>query len=244
MIRFSPYISIYDLHKDFEAVDEVIWTFSKNLKGIGTGRQRFNIHLVDNMDSERQHLDGSIKSIWKYLDQDNIRKEPLSTQKEIFLELITDSFLSVADELDWDKTSIKSAKEKSLEDRIEFEFLSKPRHNRSKNKSGLVKLKLNGDKVSIYAVLKIKNQSESKEILMVDSFTLYISWLNTFKEYKWINEENFGFVFSNGVTLTCSFNKPKGIWKYKDSEEDRGFIRSVTYKKLSSVRERIEWMNY
>ena len=243
MIKFSPYITIYDLNKGFKAVDAVIWSFSKNLKGIGTARERFNIHLVDNKDSERQQIQGSIKSIWKYFDKNRFEKESLSTQKEILLDLITDSFFSVATELDWDKAMIGNAKERSLDDGIEFEFVSKPRLNSSKSKSGSVKLKLKENKVSIYVVLKAKNEIDTKEILMLDSFPHHISTFKTFNEYKWLNEEDFGFVFSNGLSLTCSFNEPIGTWNHRDTEESNGFIRSVTYKEFSSENERIKWMN-
>ena len=243
MIRFSPYITIYNLNKDFKALDEVIWTFSKNLKGIGTVRQRFNIQLVDNKKSERKHLEGSIKSIWKYFDENRLENESLSTQKEIFLELITESFLSVAEELDWNRDSIMNAKEKSINEGIEFESISKTKFNQAKNKSGFVKLKLKENRVSIYVILMDKNNKETTEILLVDTFPQYISWFKTFRDCKWVNEEDFGFVFSNGITLTCSFNKQKGNWSHNDTEEDNGFIRSVTYKEFSTEKERIEWIN-
>jgi len=240
---FSPYITIYDLNKDFKKLDEVIWTFSKNLARVGTTRQRFNIYIVSNKESERKHLEGSIKSIWKYFDENNLEGISLSTQKQIFLELITDSFLTVSDELGWNKNYILEAKEKSLEEGIEFEFLSKPRLNQSRTKSGLVKLKLREDKVSIYAILTGKNKKETKEILLIDSFPYHISLFKTFKDYKWINEDEFGFVFSNKLTLTCSFSNQKSNWNHNNTEEDKGFIRSVTYRNFSSERDWIEWVN-
>ena len=68
MIKFRPFITIYGLKETFESLNEVIWTFSKHLKGVGTLRQRFNIHLVDYKEAERIYLKGSIKSTWVYLD--------------------------------------------------------------------------------------------------------------------------------------------------------------------------------
>ena len=66
MIKFRPFISIYNLDEAKDILNEVIWTFSSNLHGVGSARQRFNIDVVLSELQEIEHLTGSIKIVRRF----------------------------------------------------------------------------------------------------------------------------------------------------------------------------------
>lgn len=242
MIKFSPYIQIYNLSEEFEALNEVIWTFSKNLHGVSTAIHRLNIQLVSQKNDERKYLEGSIKSIWKYLDQSQICQNDERTNKELFLDLITECFLEIADDLGWDKDKINEARETSLREKLEFEYISKTRFNKLKTFKASLKLKLKAGRVSIYIIFSDKNNAARNEVHIIDTFLHHVSWFRMFKEAKWISDKEFGFVFSNEVTLSCSLDGKSGLWNHQCTEKELGFIKSLTYKKLTAREQRVDWM--
>jgi hypothetical protein len=103
MMKLAPYITIYDFDESRDLQNEVIWTFSSFLNGISSTRHRFNIHVVRDIHKESQHLKGSIKSVSKYVSIDMYLNESKYEQKKFLLELITNCFLDVAQELGWEK---------------------------------------------------------------------------------------------------------------------------------------------
>lgn len=243
MIKFAPYISIYDLDQEIGFQNEVIWTFSKNLKGISSHRQRFNIYLVNKKTEERKSLDGSIKSIWKYFDQTTFIREGIEISKLKLLNLIKDSFLEISKELNWDTDKINEAYKKSLEENIEFNYQTKKKFNKSRTRKGFIEMELNGNKVIIWGIILNTKNSIILKQQMIETFTLQVDWLRTFNNFKWINDKEFGFEFGQKLTLTVSENQNRAKWNNSNSEENNGFIRSITYQAFGSQKERIEWLN-
>ena len=243
MIKFSPYITIYDLDQEFNGLTEVIWTFSKNLKGISTQKQKFNIHIVPSESDQRMWLEGSIKSIWKYFDQSKLNSNSDEENRRAFLELITDSFLLAADDLKWDKLAIEKAYAQSLNDGIAFCYSSKPQLNKSDTVIASLKIKLQENKVQLFAVFTMPDKNEVHEILLIETFQYHIDALKTFKDPQWLTDEEFGFSFEMGMTLSATVESLSAKWNHNNSEMELGFIRSVTYRTFNSENERIEWMN-
>lgn len=243
MIKFAPYISIYDLDQKIEFQNEVLWTFSKNLKGISSQRQRFNIHLVNKKIEERKWLDGSIKSIWKYFDQTTLIQDDIELSKLKLLNLIKDSFLEISKELNWNTDKIYEAHNRSLEENIEFNYQSKNKLNKSRTRKGFIEMELDGNKVLIWGIiLNTKNAILFKQLL-IETFTHQVDWFRTFNNFKWINDKEFGFDFGQKLILTISENENGAKWNTSNSEDNKGFIRSVTYQTFGSEKERIEWIN-
>ena len=230
------------MDQEIEFQNEVIWTFSKNLKGISSQRQRFNIHLVHKKSEERKWLDGSIKSIWKYFDQTTFIQNDIELSKLKLLNLIKDSFLEVSKELKWDTDKINEAYKRSLEENIDFNYQTKKKFNKSKTRKGFIEMELDGNKVIIWGIiLNIKNSILFKQH-MIETFTHQVDWFRTFNNFKWINDEEFGFEFGQKLSLTISENKNGAKWNTSNSEEVKGFIRSITYQAFGSEKERIEWI--
>jgi hypothetical protein len=218
---------------------EVLWTFSKHLKGISNSRQRFNIHLVDHIDGERKSLDGSIKSIWKFFNQSHFEKSDLETKKKIITDLVTESMLTIAPELAWDEQAIIDARDSSIGDEYTFSFTSPPKSNRKRKAKACIKLTIDKDKASIFVVSDV----DQKEVLLTETFLPHIDWLSTFKSPKWINDDEFGYAFDGNVSLTYSQRNDSVQWNNIDSEIKEGFVRQVTYRTFESDQERVEWMN-
>ncbi|UII19607.1 hypothetical protein [Fulvivirga ligni] len=243
MIKFSPYITIYDLEQDFNGLTEVIWTFSKNLKGISTQNQRFNIHIVSREADQRMWLEGSIKSVWKYFDQSKLNSNSDEENRRAFLELIADSFLLAADDLKWDKLAIERAYAQSLNDGIAFCYSSKPQLNKSKTAKSSLKLKLKENKVQLFVVFTMPDKNVEHEILLIETFQYHIDGLKTFKDPQWLSDDEFGFSFEMGITLSASIESLSAKWNHHNSKMELGFIKSVTYVTFNSENERIEWIN-
>lgn len=245
MMKFSPHITIYNLEVEFDALTEVIWTFSKNLCGLSNQRQRFNIHIVSNVDEEEhgKYLGGSIKSVWRFLDQSIIKTNTVQKNKILLLDFIKNSFLQVADDLKWDKTAIEFAYAKSLDEGIEFNYLTRQLSNKSKTSKASIKLKLVGKKVQIYVVFTTQKRSERDEVLLIETCPFHIDVFRTFRNPKWLTEDEFGFSFLNNMSLTASRKNLLVNWKHNGSEDEIGFIRSLSYQTFESKEAEIKWIN-
>ena len=160
MMKFAPYITIYDFDESADIQNEVTWTFSSFLKGISSVRQRFNIHVVRDIKNERHNLDGSIKSVWKYIPIENYLSASNYEQKQLLLELITSSFMDVSLKLDWNQKSIIEAKENCIKQNIHFHYTSKPVKHKASGLSARIELELLKDKVSIWVLFSTKNNQE------------------------------------------------------------------------------------
>lgn len=96
MLKFAPFITIYDFDESIEIQTEVIWAFSINLKGISSVRQRLNIHIVNNQKEECQNFHGSILSVRKYVSVVTYSGLSKTEQKHFLLNLIYESLLEIA----------------------------------------------------------------------------------------------------------------------------------------------------
>ena len=243
MIKFSPYISIYGFRQEYERLTEVVWSFSKNLKGIARQNLRVNIHLVDSLNAERKHLEGAIKSIWEFYDQASFSTYSDQKKRETLLRLIARVLLDVADELKWDRSKIEEALDKSLLEDSRFSYVSRNHYTKLRKNRASIKLLLIGDKVSVFAIIMNARGDVLDEVLMIDTFAMYVSWFRTFNDVKWIDEDTFGFCFPNDIHLIYSIPRKKVEWKHQESDGDLGFVKSVTYREFLSEEEMLRWMN-
>ena len=235
MIRFAPLITIYNLEAASDVVNEVIWSFSSSLKGISSVRQRFNIHIVDNISSERHFLEGSIKSVWKYFPVGLILDKSKEEQKGILLDLIVDSFLSVSKFLDWDSKLIMSAKKQALGNKLQFHHESKPIYYKTKDIKASIELELTENKVSMWVVFYRKNIDKPLRIHLLDTHESEISFFGKFKSPLWINSNQFGFKLDDGVSLSIDYKSKKIVWTGTDSKIGELLMKQVNYDyKLTS----------
>jgi|TARA_R110000737_G_scaffold151521_1_gene180789 hypothetical protein len=220
MIKFAPDITIYNFEESNDILNEVIWVFSKNLKGVSTTKHRFTIHVIRDNSDEWVSLDGSIKSVGVKVSIKTFSNLPLVEKKLFLLDLITSCFLKVAQELNWNTESILKAKEDSLNQNLLFEYNSKPIWNLSKDKSASVEIILNKTKVSIYVTLVQKGKTDAIRKHLIDTVFWQVSDYNYFKKPKWFDDFNFGFEFENALTISVSIDEAGSIWSKSKSKLD------------------------
>ena len=243
-MKFAPYITIYDFDESGDIQNEVIWTFSSFLKGVSSIRQRFNIHVVRNLSKERQSLYGSIKSIWKYVSVDKYITATKKEQKILLLNLITKCFLDVSEVLGWDDNLILEAKEKSLNQNIDFQYSSKPVKNISGETSARIELQLTEKKVSIWVLFAHKNSKELIKKHFIDTSVEQISLFRNFDKPVWINATHFGFRFRNEMTLSISLNDNNGIWSDTKSKMDELFKKQIDFNEKLPPEEYVKLTNW
>lgn len=244
MIKFAPQITIYDFEEAIDLQNEVIWIFSKNLVGISSIRHRLNIHIVKSKTSEKESLEGSIKSVWKYTSIDQYVKASKQKRKEILLELIVSCFLSIGERLEWNIDAINQAKDKCISEHICFQYCSKSRFNKKRNIEAAIELVLSKDKVSIWALFCVKNQEEPIRKHIVDTYTHQISALRNFNAPKWIDELNFGFQFKNGMSISVSLNSNESCWSESRNKKDDWFQKTIIYDRHNSLEDIVKLINW
>lgn len=244
MIKFAPLISIYGLEGSKDIQNEVIWTFSSNLKGVGSVRQRFNIHVVEKKSEERCSLEGSIKSIWRVFDLQHFLICSKKLIKSILLDFIVDSLLEVSNELGWKRNEINKAKEQSVLKDIEFFYSSIPINNSTGNVKAHVELELIGDRVLIWIVFLYKKSNKVVRKHLIDTSEAQISWYRKFKEPRWISSEQFGFVFEDGIILSMNTKTLKKDWIGQNSLKYELFKKEIDYNYNLTSEERARLMNW
>ncbi len=243
MIKFAPHITIYDFEESKDIQNEVIWSFSKNLKRISSSRQRFNIHVVRNIENERQSLDGNIKSVWKFVSIDRYNGMSDYEQRRFLLDLISNCFLDVSESLSWEKAVINEAFEKTLSQNIEFEYSSKAIHNKIRDKSASIEIKLTKNKVSIWIVFTIKENKDKIKKHLIDTTVEQVSFLHHFDKPIWVTEQNFGFQFKNGMTLSISPEENESEWSQPLNIMDEWFEKSIVFNEKMSSKEMVNMIN-
>lgn len=237
MIKFAPFITIYEFEESKYLQHEVIWTFSSRLKGISPVRQRFNIHVVENADSERKDMNTSIKSVWKQISKEHFLNASENEKRIIILNLITDCLMSVSEELAWSERSILLAREQAISQNIQFQYTSKIRKNKSGDTSAKIRLELVKNKVSIWIEFSFKNKQESITKHLIDTNPENISFFHNFDTPIWLNDTNFGFLFKNGMTLSISAENSIPIWSKAENNADEWFKKIIAYDENTSLEE-------
>lgn len=244
MMKFAPYITIYDFDESADIQNEVIWTFSSFLKGISSVRQRINIHVVRDIKNERHNLDGSIKSVWKYFPIENYLSASYYEQKQLLLDLITSSFMDVSYKLDWNQKSIIEAKENCIKQNIQFHYTSKLVKHKTSGLSARIELELLKDKVSIWVLFSTKNNQELIKKHLIDTPANQISAFRNFNRPEWINNSQFGFRFKNGLTLSISTDDNEKVWSEMNSKMDEYFKKQIDYNEKLSPEELAKLVNW
>lgn len=229
MIQFAPFISISGWEENASYVHEVIWTFSKNLKGVGNVRQRFNIHLIDNIQEERKFTDSGIKSIFIYYDLQRLNGLSLPDKKKQLLNLIRDAFLAISADMNWDPQKIKDAVQLCRNDELIFLYKSEYKCNPSKKLKGRIQLTLKEDKVSINAQILEISSHHSIEYHLLDTHEYHVSFFRRFNEWGWLDENRFGFRFGKSLELSVDLNEGLPVWKNALTNEQKQFIKMLNY---------------
>lgn len=243
MIKFAPYISLYGLDDSKDLQTEVIWTFSSFLIGVSSVRSRFNIHIVNDVQQESKSLEGAVKSISKFVELDNFASKSEKEKKTILLDLITDAFFDVSEDLGWDKNMIIQARKSAIKQHITFNYLSKPKKNVSRTAKATLELILTKNIVAIWVHFSIKNNPKPIRKHLLDTYPEQVAFFRNFENHKWISDEQYGFIFSNGLTLSVSPNNELAKWSEMRSNDDKFFKKSIDQDETISVEEMIKLAN-
>lgn len=243
MMKFAPHITIYDFEESKDIQNEVIWSFSKNLIGISKTNQRFNIHVVHNISEERESLDANIKSVWKFVSMELYLSKSQTARRRFLLDLISNSLLDVSHLLGWKKDFINEALTQTLNQRIQFEYLSTPIQNKTRDKAASIELKLDKNKVSIWVIFSFKDKTNQIKKHLIDTTVEHVTFLHNFDKPKWLNEEYFGFQFKNGIILSISPELDQSKWSNIQNSMDEWFKESIRFDKNMTPEELIQLIN-
>lgn len=243
MIKFAPHISIYGLDDSKDLQTEVIWTFSSFLVGVSSVRNRFNIHIVHDIRLESRSLEGSVKSISKFVELDGFADKSEMDKKTILLDLVTNAFLDVCNDLSWDKSAILQARENSIKQNIKFEYSSKVKNNSSRTLKAFIELELCGNNVRVWVGFSGKNYSKSIRKHLIDTYSEQVAFFRNFSTHKWISDEHYGFTFRNGLTLGISPEDQFAKWSEIKTKKDEFFRKSIDQNETASLEEMIKLAN-
>jgi hypothetical protein len=251
-MTFTPYISIYP-----EGSSNYAWfgnnlmkatlIFSKNLEyNKSLYRTRVNIHIGD---EDRIHTGSSIKSLW-IKNAINTSTEISEVEKiNILLKIIFDSLMTIGKAEGWNPQPIEKAYQLSIADNGNFVWYSKLKSNKKRNLKARIKVLFEEEgKIPIIAEF-FDNKSNSRfEISIVDTFLHFLDWDKVFSKPVWLDNEKFGFNLINSQLLmfaNSQSGKTETVISEKSwsREEIEGHLRMITFRKLSSNKERVEWAN-
>lgn len=241
---FAQHITVYGLKESDDILNEVIWVFSKNLVVNSNSRRRFCFHVVDSSDQERRSLSGSVKSVWKYFSESTYPSTDLYARKKHLLEFIVACFLEVANDLKWSVDSIKRAYQKSLDEGIRFRDVSKPKLNKSRTMSASLELTLSINKVSMWVHFTDVKSKEVVKKHLIDTFEHQVSFFNSFGNSKWLDNEHYGFVFKNGMTVSISSNLEESIWSEITNPMEQYFYNTLNYSNEIAPEDWVKWVNF
>jgi len=223
-MAFTPYITIYpegnfDYSWCGDSSIRAMLIFSKHLDyNKSFYRKRVNIHLSD---EERIHPHGSIKSIWI---KNTINTSLLLNDVDkinLFLKIIYDSLIAIADVEGWDKSSFEKAYQLSLADKGIFISYTPFKTNKSRSLKARIKISLDKYcKVPVIAEFIDSKSNTQFEIPVIDTYLHFIDWERTFEKPVWLDNEKFGFNFLNSQ-LQIFANTALGQSEAAISEKDR-----------------------
>ncbi|KXX71160.1 hypothetical protein [Flammeovirga sp. SJP92] len=249
LINYAPFISIYNLDDvEIQLQDEVIWLFSKHLKGLKASRTRLNIHILENPKEIFVDEETSIKSVSIYFDVPSFLELEREKKKELLLTLIYDCLSIISEKVEgWVQGNIEEAYQNCLNDECPNVYITNYKQSPNRKRKVAIKYVLDGKKVTLFLLLKIKATQTEKEYKLIETFLDELAWNKTFQNPRWLNDGEFGFTLknSNDVMLTYNFEKEFPNWIHNGSSSvDLGHIRRVTFREFNSVEERRRWVNF
>ena len=248
----TPHITIYpegnfDYISFENSIIRATLIFSKHLGyNKSLARKRVNIHL-DNED--RIHTDGSTMSIWVKSNIESATQNSDLAGTEVFLKIIYTSLMTIGKMEGWDTSSFEKAYSRSLADKGNFVWYSKPVANKSRTLKARIRISLDKDgKVPIVAEFFDSKLNYQFEILIIDTFSHFVDGQNVFEKPAWLDGENFGFkflnsqllVFANSIARASNIHVTEKDW---NREQIEGRLRQLTYRRFSNDKEFAEWAN-
>jgi hypothetical protein len=243
MLKFAPFITIYNFDESSDIQTEVIWAFSINLKGISSVRHRLNIHLVHSPEQEQQNVHGSILSVWKYASVSIYSELSKQEQKHFLLKLIYESLLEIVPLHNWNSDRISTAFEKTISSDIQFSYSSRANWNKRKSTKAATELILSENKISVWIIFSLREINKTVKIHLIDTSPIQLTFFGSFDKPCWIDDSNFGFRFKNGMTLTTSPVNESVVWSVDGNKEDEWFRKTVDLNEKVSQEEMLKIMN-
>lgn len=200
----NPYISVYynpeSLHAENKIpfYKEVCWVFLKNLDNrLKLFKHRLNIEIVDTVPLRTTMKFGSIYGYILKLDKP-FNKIIESEKRRKFLDIVYEAFMAIGVENNWDLDVIEDTYKKSLTQIDRFEYLTEGKLNRTKKNFGQIELTLNGNCLTVHAVIHQISTNQKEKIKLIDTDEGNLSWSRMFKEFGWLDNTKFGLKFLSG----------------------------------------------
>lgn len=176
------------------------------------------------------------------------------TQKNIeekVLEIIFQSFLLLAKELNWDKTKIENAKLKCLKSNLKIDFISKPKSSKNRKYKASIRVKIQNRKAILSVIFYDKNKSILKEETIITTFTENTTLFPFFDNPKWLDNDLFGYSFLEGnLLIRASISKTENsiVKNLNGLDEEKmekleGLARQLTFIEHKSFQNKLRWMN-
>ncbi len=201
----NPLITIYFRHEKLQEKlaipfhKEILWLFSKNLNnGLKLFQSRVNIIFVDSKTDVgikkiasiyEYHLFENIE-IFKELDEDG--------QKRRLLELIFQAFMELASKFNWNKSVIKTAFEKSLEEHCRFVYYTDYKLNQNKKDKARIAITLDKNIVTFYSEIYDAELQDLSSTELLSTGQENFSWKGKIRDYGWLNKSKFGLKLMKG----------------------------------------------
>jgi hypothetical protein len=162
---------------------------------------------------ENEFLNGSIKLVYRYFPVEDFVKKNNQEKTEMLLHFITDCFLSVSNQLEWNEAKILEARDKSIEQKGQFSYTSKKYKNKIKSLEATIRLDLEKDKVSIWIDFLDTKTKKITSKKFFDTHDIQVCWFQSFRYPMWFDNNSFGFKFSHALWVSISPNDTEPLWE-------------------------------
>lgn len=200
----NPFIEVYFYPEKLKAENiipfykEVSWIYLKNIDNrLKLFQHRLNIEIIDAVPLRKTMKFGSIYRYTLMLDQPFNALSDVDKRRRL-LDIVYEAFKVLGDENNWDLNVIEDAYQKSITQLDRFEYYTESKLNRSKQISGQIELTLNGNWLSIHAIMYYLDANQKQKIKLFESSEDNLSWGKVFKEFGWYDNVRFGLKFLKG----------------------------------------------
>tara|TARA_B100000809_G_C14963098_1_gene468148 strand:+ start:60 stop:824 length:765 start_codon:yes stop_codon:yes gene_type:complete len=242
------YSSEGELEKKFtmkqNVVSDLYIQFLNGYKPAKTSRITVRLTEQDNING----YFGSILGVDVEFDKDKYWILSNKKQNQVILDTVHHVAILCADKYGWDKSIFKEAYSKVLEADFKYIFESKKKTSKDRKHKATVEIKKDETCTTISVVFYDKSGNKIKTIELLKSFQHIMFYGGIIKKHKWFNNEEFGLYTNNEeLIISASLNKNESksiiIEESKNKEELEGLLRRITYQKIDSKKDIVEWMN-
>ncbi len=187
---------------------------------------------------------GSILGAEVAFDENDYQTSSVHQQHQIILDTIHSIAIFCADKYGWDKTVLNNAYKKVI--KCGFIYKKELKKRLSKDRKHYAALLLENDgKSTIISVIFYNLKGELlNTVELLQSFRHH----NLITHHNWLNNQEFGLQLKNKqLVIKASLNKNDAETEIKPAmhtiEELEGYLRLITYRKLTDRGDYVSWAN-